>query len=87
MKKYTNDVASEVCAKGIQDILDQINFPTTAEVGMTLGCLIMLATRTIDGVMGPEYAVQTLLQVMEQMHTGVPQSNTKIELINRSKLN
>lgn len=87
MKPYTDDVARDACSKGIQDILDQINFPTTADAGKTLGCLLMLTVRAMDGLMGHDYAVATILQVMEQMATGNPQKQTKIELINRSKLN
>lgn len=47
----------------------------------------MLATRCLDSFMGPEYAAATLIQVMEQMNTGVPQQHTKVEVIKRSDLN
>lgn len=87
MRKYTDEVASEECQKGIQAILDKISFPTTNEAALTVGCLIMQATRCLDALMGPEYAANTILQVMDQMITGKPQQNTKIEPINRSKLN
>lgn len=87
MRQYTDEIASEEPAKALQGMLDQINFPTTKEVAQTLGCLIMHATRALDGLMGPEYAVSIILQVMDQMSTGKPQGNTKIEVINRSKLN
>jgi hypothetical protein len=87
MRKYTAEVASEECVKAIQVMLDQINFPTTTEAAQTLGCLIMLATRALDALMGPEYAAAAVIKVMECMSTGTPQGNTKIEIINRSKLN
>lgn len=86
MKDYTDEIAREECSKGLQAILDQINFPTTTEVGKTLSCLIMQTTRVLDNVMGPDYAAATLLKIMEHMATGVPQTKTQVELINRSKL-
>lgn len=85
MKPYTDDLAREECSKAIQEILNNISFPSTVETGKTLGCLIMLATRALDGVMGSEYAAATIISVAELMSTGDPQSNTKIEIINRSK--
>jgi hypothetical protein len=47
----------------------------------------MLATRCLDQMMGADYASDTILKVMEEMATGEPQKRTRVEIINRSKLN
>lgn len=85
MKKYSPEVANELGAKLIQDLLDGIEFETPVDAGKSLGTLIMLATRCLDQVMGSEYTAKTLLQVSEEMETGEPQKRTKVEMINRSK--
>jgi hypothetical protein len=85
MKKFSDQVANENSSKLIQDLLDGIEFQTPADAGKTLGTLIMLATRCLDQVMGPDYATETILKVMEQMATGEPQMRTTVEMINRSK--
>ena len=85
MKPYSPEIANELGAKLIQDLLDGIEFKTPTDAGKTLGTLMMLTTRCLDQVMGAEYAQQTMLRVMEQMATGEPQKRTKVEMINRSK--
>lgn len=87
MKPYSPQVATELGSKLIQDLLDGIRFETPVDAGKSLGTLIMLATQCLDQVMGPEYATQTLLRVSEEMLSGEPQKRTKVEMINRSKLN
>lgn len=87
MKPYSPEVANELGAKLIQDLLDGIDFQTPVDAGRTLGALIMLTTRCLDQIMGPDYASDTILKVMEEMATGKPQKNTKVEMIKRSQLN
>lgn len=87
MKKYTPQVASELGAKLIQDLLDGIEFQTPVDAGKSLGKLIMLATQCLDQVMGQDYAMATIERVVEQMASGEPQKRTKVEMINRSKIN
>lgn len=87
MKPYSPEVANELGAKLIQDLLDGIEFQTPVDAGKTLGALMMLTTRCLDQVMGPDYAQETMLRVMEQMATGEPQKRTKVEMIKRSEIN
>lgn len=87
MKPYSQEAANELGAKLIQDLLDGIEFQTPTDAGKTLGTLMMLTTRCLDQIMGPDYASETILKVMEEMATGEPQKRTKVEMINRSKIN
>lgn len=87
MKPYSPQVATDLGSKLIQDFLDGIRFETPIDAGKSLGTLLMLATQCLDQVMGPEYTIQTLLRVSEEMSSGEPQKRTTVEMINRSKLN
>lgn len=49
--------------------------------------LIMQATMANDQIMGPEYAIGTLLQVAEHMQTGEPQKRAQVLMVDRSKMN
>lgn len=87
MENYTPEVARDLSQKLIQDLMDGIRFQNPTQAGQTIGTLIMLATRCLDQIMGPEYASATIIQVAEEMASGEPQKRTKVEIINRSKLN
>lgn len=73
--------------KAIQGLMDACHFHTKDDAGHVLGMLIMQATMANDQIMGPEYAMQTLLKVAEHMQTGEPQKKAQVLMINRSQMN
>lgn len=73
--------------KAIQKLMDACHFHTKEDAGHVLGMLIMQATMANDQIMGPEYAVATLLKVSQHMETGEPQKKAQVVMINRSQLN